>query len=98
MRKVAVTRVLPPLVLAVAGVVVATAWSSTTAQAAGFALLGVACVIAVSFAFLEIGLSEDRERAQTERPAGGTADGPAAGTDRRRRRWPRARERRRDHG
>jgi len=93
-----VTRVLPPLVLAVAGVVVATGWSSTAAQAAGFALLGVACVVAVSLAFLEIGLSEDRERTQAEHPAAGTADELDAGTDRRRGRWPRARERRRDHG
>jgi hypothetical protein len=98
MRRVAVTRILPPLALAVLGVVLATAWSSTAAQAAGFALVGIACVIAVSLAFLEIGLSEDRERARAQR----RQPPPVAEQDAAPRepgsRWPARRGRRRGHG
>ena len=97
MRKVAVTRILPPLALAVTGVVLATAWSSTAAQAAGFALVGIACVIAVSLAFLEIGLSEDRERARARRRQAPTGEDDAAPREPRSR-WPARRGRRRDHG
>jgi hypothetical protein len=98
MRRVAVTRIAPPLALAVVGVVLATAWSSTAAQAAGFALVGIACVIAVSLAFLEIGLSEDRERARAQRRQAASAEERDAAPREARSRWPARRGRRRGHG
>ena len=98
MRKVDITRILPPLALAVAGVVLATAWSSTAAQAAGFALVGIACVIAVSLAFLEIGLSEDRERARVQRRQAPTGEEQDVAPREPRSRWPARRRRRRNHG
>jgi hypothetical protein len=55
------------LVLLVAGVVVLLAGDGTTARAAGYFLVGVAAVAAVSAAFYAVGLSEDRERARQAR-------------------------------
>jgi hypothetical protein len=64
-----------PVGLLVIGVVVLIAGGgSTGTQAAAFALIGVACVVAVSLTFLAIGRSEDEARAAEERdrepPAG----------------------------
>jgi hypothetical protein len=57
-----------PLVLFVAGLVVLIAGGdSTPTEAAAFALIGVACVVAVSLVFLAIGRSEDAAREAEER-------------------------------
>ncbi len=57
-----------PVGLLVAGIVVLIAGGgSTGTQAAAFALIGVACVVAVSLVFLAIGRSEDEARAAEER-------------------------------
>ena len=50
--------------LVIAGVVCAAAFDSGTGQFVGFSLIGVGLVIATGLAFLEVGLSEDRERAR----------------------------------
>lgn len=49
------------LAVAVAGVVVV-ALTDGTLEIVGWAIIGLAAVIAVSLVFLEIGLSEDRDR------------------------------------
>jgi hypothetical protein len=56
-----------PVGLFVIGIVVLVAGGgSTGTQAAAFALVGVACVVAVSLTFLAIGRSEDEARAAEE--------------------------------
>jgi hypothetical protein len=58
-----------PLGLLVAGVVLLIAGGGSIAtQAAAFALIGVACVVAVSLTFLAIGRAEDAERAAAAKP------------------------------
>jgi uncharacterized membrane protein YuzA (DUF378 family) len=58
-----------PLGLLIAGIVVLIAGGGSTAtQAVAFALIGVACVIAVSLAFLAVGRAEDAERAAAAKP------------------------------
>jgi uncharacterized membrane protein YuzA (DUF378 family) len=58
-----------PLGLLIAGIVVLIVGSgATAAQAAAFALIGLACVIAVSLAFLAVGRAEDAERAAAAKP------------------------------
>jgi hypothetical protein len=61
-----VTGVVALLATAIAFVVFA--GDSTTLQAIAVALLGVACVVAVSLVFFAIGKSEDEERAAAQRP------------------------------
>jgi uncharacterized membrane protein YuzA (DUF378 family) len=56
-----------PVALFVIGIVVLIAGGgSTGTQAAAFALVGIACVVAVSLTFLAIGRSEDEARAAEE--------------------------------
>ncbi|MDO8188729.1 hypothetical protein Q5424_17745 [Conexibacter sp. JD483] len=71
-KRAALRRAIVPLVLIVAGAVVASV-TSDTAQAVGFGIFGVGCVGAVSLFFLEVGYSEDRARAaeRREREGGG---------------------------
>jgi hypothetical protein len=57
------------LVAGVTGAVLVVASDAEAVDVAGIVLLGVALVGAVSAVFLEIGLSEDRERAERERRA-----------------------------
>lgn len=98
MWEILLRRVLPVLGVAAAGaVVLVLAGTSTGGIAAGLFLLGAAGVLAVSFVFLEVGLTEDRERAAgasgrdrsdaapagSERP--GRAHGPRRRLQRRRR-------------
>jgi fatty acid desaturase len=65
LRRARVRRAIPAVVLAVAGVVVALAAGGSTAlNAIAIMLLGVAGVWAVALVFYEIGLGEDRDRAQ----------------------------------
>jgi len=59
-------RWLIPVALLVAGIVVVLAGSSTTAGIVGGGLIAVAVTVAVSLAFLEVGLSEDRARERGE--------------------------------
>ena len=87
-RPILLRRVLPALALALAGIAVLLAGGgSTLATAVGLFLLGAAGVLAVSFVFLEIGLAEDRERAEAARGRGGEGHpGPPSGRPRRPRR------------
>jgi hypothetical protein len=78
-----------PLALLVAGIVVLIAGGDSTAtQAAAFALIGVACVVAVSLTFLAIGRAEDAEReaAARARDPEPPAEPPAHDEARKRRR------------
>jgi hypothetical protein len=50
--------------LIVAGAVCATAFTGETVQVVGFLLIGAGLIIAMGLVFLEVGLSEDRERAR----------------------------------
>ena len=50
--------------LVVAGVVCAAAFGGGTVQFVGFLLIGAGLIIAMGLVFLEVGLSEDRERAR----------------------------------
>jgi len=53
-----------PAALVVVGIAVLIAGGGSTAtQAIAFALIGVACVVALSLVFLAVGRSEDAERA-----------------------------------
>jgi hypothetical protein len=54
--------------LVLAGVACAALVPGTTGQVLAMALIGVGLVGVVSFVFLEIGLSEDRERASRQPP------------------------------
>ena len=56
--------------LAAVGLVLAFA-TDGTAPDVGYTLVGIAFVLALSIAFLEIGYSEDRARAREERRRGG---------------------------
>jgi uncharacterized membrane protein YuzA (DUF378 family) len=79
-----------PVGLLVVGIVVLIAGGgSTGTQAAAFALIGIACVVAVSLTFLAIGRSEDEARAAEEaarRPPEPPPAGPEHDEARRRRR------------
>ena len=56
-----------PVGLLIVGIVVlVVGGGSTGTQAAAFALIGIACVVAVSLTFLAIGRSEDEARAAEE--------------------------------
>jgi hypothetical protein len=61
-RREARRRALLPLAIAVVGIVVVIVGSGAL-QIVGWGILGVAVTIAISLVFLEIGLSEDRDRA-----------------------------------
>jgi hypothetical protein len=50
--------------LIVAGAVCAAAFGGGTVQFVGFLLIGAGLIIAMGLVFLEVGLSEDRERAR----------------------------------
>ena len=52
--------------LVVAGAVCAALFSSETGQLVGFSLIGVGLILATGLVFLEVGLSEDRERAREQ--------------------------------
>jgi hypothetical protein len=52
--------------LVAAGVICEAAIAGGVGQILGFALIGLGSVTAISLVFLEIGLSEDRERAAEE--------------------------------
>jgi hypothetical protein len=84
-------------VLVVAGVVVAVLVNGTAGQISGFVLIALGLVLATALVFLEVGLSEDRERAreaaQTSAPP--VQGAPSSPGRRARPRLPRMRGRRR---
>jgi hypothetical protein len=55
------------IVALVAGCVLIAVSDATAVDIAGILLVGVALVVAVAAVFYEVGASEDRERAETER-------------------------------
>jgi hypothetical protein len=55
--------------LVIAGVVCVAVFSGGSGQFVGFTLIGVGIVIATGLVFLEVGLSEDRDRAREQREA-----------------------------
>jgi hypothetical protein len=57
------------LVLVVAGVVCLAVIAGGVGQILGFLLIGLGLVLATSLVFLEVGLSEDRERARERKVA-----------------------------
>jgi hypothetical protein len=59
-------RWLVPVALLVAGIAVVLAGSSTIVDIVGAGIIAVAFTVAVSLAFLEVGLSEDRARERGE--------------------------------
>ena len=64
------------------GCAILIAWGDESVSAiAGFFLIGVAGVIAVSLVFYEVGLSEDRERAREAAERSGAGAGPAHEAD-----------------
>jgi hypothetical protein len=62
----AARRFVVPLVILAAGIVVV-AVGDGTARDIGWGIIAVALTVAVSLVFLEVGLSEDRERAREQR-------------------------------
>jgi uncharacterized oligopeptide transporter (OPT) family protein len=64
-RTAAARRFIVPLVIAVAGIVIVLV-TDGTARIVGWGVVAVAVVVAISLVFLEVGLSEDRERARDE--------------------------------
>lgn len=56
--------------LLIAGLVVVIAAGGATGQIVGWGIVGVAATIAVSLVFLEVGYSEDRERAREQEGRG----------------------------
>jgi uncharacterized oligopeptide transporter (OPT) family protein len=65
-RVAAARRFVVPLVIAVAGIVVVVV-TDGTARIVGWGVIAVAVTVAISLVFLEVGLSEDRERGRDER-------------------------------
>jgi hypothetical protein len=65
-RAAAARRFVVPLVIAVVGIVVVVV-TDGTARIVGSGVIAVAVVVAISLVFLEVGLSEDRERARDDR-------------------------------
>jgi hypothetical protein len=59
-------RWLAPVLLLVIGIVVVLAGSTATVDIVGGAIIAVAFTVAVSLAFLEVGLAEDRARERGE--------------------------------
>jgi hypothetical protein len=74
-------RVVPPLLVIGAGIAVAATSDSSLGVGVSAFLVGVGFVIAIATAFLEVGLSEDRQRARDE---AARAPGPQAGDSGRR--------------
>lgn len=65
-RRAAARRMVVPLVVATAGIVLIAA-AGGTARIIGWGVLALAATMAVSLVFLEVGYSEDRARAREER-------------------------------
>ena len=68
-RARALRRFVAPLLIAVAGFVVVILGDGTT-RAVGWGIVAIAITVAVSLVFLEVGLSEDRDRAEEDRADG----------------------------
>jgi uncharacterized cupredoxin-like copper-binding protein len=59
-------RWLAPVVLLVAGIAVVVAGTGDVVDIIGGAIIAIAATVAISLAFLEVGLSEDRARERGE--------------------------------
>jgi thiosulfate reductase cytochrome b subunit len=68
-RATALRRFLIPVAIAIPGIVLV-ATTDDVAFAIGWGLIGVGLVVAISLAFLEVGLSEERAREAEERTRG----------------------------
>ncbi len=66
--------------LVAAGIVCAALFSSEAGQLVGFALIGLGLILALSLVFLEVGLSEDRERAREAKAAARSVRPSATGS------------------
>ena len=55
-------------IVVVAGLALVLLSDNDDAKAVGFVIAGLGAVLATVFAFLEVGLSEDRERASRDEP------------------------------
>jgi hypothetical protein len=73
--------------LVVAGAVCAAVLAGATGQIIALPLIGIGLVLATSLVFLEVGLSEDRERARERARARKVRAGKRAGPPSRPRRW-----------
>ena len=85
-RRRAARRALWPMLLAVAGFVVVLIGKDDTLGIVGWGIVGLGVTIAISLVFLEVGYSEDRERAASagleaddRRPAGAVDPDPRDG-------------------
>src|SRR5437588_3472249 len=65
--------------LVIAGALCSALLRGLAGQLAGFVLIGLGLILATALVFLEVGLSEDRERAREERqrPTAPSSPGPA---------------------
>lgn len=59
------------VLLVIAGAICAATLTSEAGQLVGFSLIGVGLIFATGLVFLEVGLSEDRERAREREAATG---------------------------
>ena len=66
-RRAAARRFAAALALALVGVVVVLVAEDTTVDIIGWGIVGAAATIAIGLVFLEVGYSEDRERARDDR-------------------------------
>jgi hypothetical protein len=66
-RRRVIREVVVVLAAIVVGAILFAIKAGTAATAAGIVIMGLAFVAATAFVFMEIGFSEDRERAETER-------------------------------
>jgi hypothetical protein len=69
-RAAAARRMLAPVAIAVAGIVLVVAGDGGTLAIVGWGVVGLALTVAVSLVFLEVGYSEDRARARGTDGAG----------------------------
>ena len=69
--------------LVVAGAVCAAIFGGETGQLVGFSLIGVGLILATGLVFLEVGLSEDRERAREQQAREQQAREPEAALSKR---------------
>lgn len=67
-QRAALRRAIAPLVLLVVGIVLVAGFDGFV-EYVGWAVVGIGAVVAVSLVFLEVGYSEDRERAREARAA-----------------------------
>jgi len=65
-KRAALRRLIVPLALVVAGLVVVLASSDRTVEIVGWGVVCAGITVAIALAFLEVGYSEDRERSRSK--------------------------------